>query len=531
MSWPAVGLLLLTVLLPLKGAFADTYARETSMEWEPIPDATSYDIEIKSTIGGEEKPQVISKITETKKDIKLPPGNYLVRIRSRDRRNVAGTWSAPIVFPVGLDPVKMKSPTTNQIISASEPELQEISFEWEDVGGADEYHFELTDEDGAIVTNEKLQKNKFQIKLPVAKKFKWKINAYTTSGLHGDENTSGQLTLLGPKLERPKIKAPDNEWVRELTWENPQRAKQIEYILSRYDPKTKKYLLIDKKQDPQQQLLPFQKNWPGGRYRFLVRATSPLRVTSDTAKIEFQVRGGDRSPASENIATVRKSIDRTNGWFLIASYLVTYMQYENSFTETGSNGTSINVNVVGGTGRLGAGYLAAGSPWGFLGIIDYSGFLLDSKKYTFASTEFSGIYRTTSGERGEIRQIFGLYTKEIPMLLGTTNSFTGAEKITSLGPHYGAEYWYALSPTIGFKTHGHAYYSLLKRSTPNGGAIVPSLSWELGILGSMRLSKKATGLMGYVYKKDSASYKSASGFNNSVGIAGHYLNFFLEYPL
>jgi hypothetical protein len=243
---------------------------------------------------------------------------------------------------------------------------------------------------------------------------------------------------------------------------------------------------------------------------------------------------GDRSEEAETTALIRESIERTKGWFAIASYLVTALTYSGVNSDNLA-GNSLQVTFpqnFGGTGRLGLGYLSSETPWGFLGIADLGGFIVRGKNPTFASAEFNVIYRTELGARGELRQQYGVFYKEIPELIAlNTDEIRSIDKIASLGPHAGLEYWVAVSPKLGFQMNGHIYPNLVSVKTPNGNPITLSFSYQLGLLGSYRLSRTTTGLMGYAYRKDSQAYKSKANKTNSIDLTGHYLNFFLEWPL
>ncbi len=241
------------------------------------------------------------------------------------------------------------------------------------------------------------------------------------------------------------------------------------------------------------------------------------------------------APAAEYTALVRKSIDRVTGWYAVASYLITEIQYRGVNPEKGS---AVAYNALGGTGRVGAGWFSGNSPWGFLGIMDVSGFMFNGKAQTFASVELNTVYRKTVGDRGEARFQMGPYYKELPETLGDASLQTSEDsKISSAGPHVGAEYWYSLTPKLGIQLNAHLYYSMLKVNTPNGEALTPSMSMQFGFLGSYRFTPSFTGLVGYARREDKMSYKALPGPTNTAvdgdvnesTIVGNYLNIFAEW--
>jgi hypothetical protein len=310
-------------------------------------------------------------------------------------------------------------------------------------------------------------------------------------------------------------------------------------VISKFNPQTKKWEKIKSVQDDSTESTSFDEQWTGGKYKFSIRAKADRLPSSDVSSIQFDVRNGDRSPAAEYVSTVRQSIDRITGWYGIASYLITQIKYENSFRSGGgTNVSNQSFNVIGGTGRVGAGWLGKNTPWGFLAILDMSGFLKDNKPATFASLEASAVYRKVVGERGEARFYSGLFYKEIPQVIPSNPSNTDSQETTvknysTLGPHLGAEYWYSMTQKLGVQAHAHLYYNLIKVSTPSGGAHQPLMSTQYGFLGSYRLRPKLTGLVGVSYRQDKSSYtdevNTDDGNKTTTTLEGTYLNFFAEY--
>ena len=511
------------------GAQAKDYLRSINAEWEPIENAKTYELEITS----QKQKDFGVKSYKTHDAIwtgELQPGTYQMRIRARDRRNVPGDWSAPEELKVNLDPVTLKAPKSNSNFSSDEKVSASVPFEWTEVGGAKEYEIHVESEDGTVKETKTTSSTHAEINLPVAKKYRWQVVARSEQpGIGSESFTVDGFTVFGKKLEPVAIDKPESQFVRTLHWTKPEYADKYDYVISRYNSKTAKWESQDAKKDFTGEEAEFQRGWRGGKYKISMRAKGNLRENSERSDLEFTVFNGDRSPATEQTMSLRESIDRTTGWFGIASYLITQMNYVGSSEDNKSQPTS---NVIGGTGRLGAGFLSPESKWGFLGIADLSGFQFDQKIYNFASIEANAVYRNITVSQGESRHQFGLFYKDLPEIQGTPKaSFTGVEKISSIGPHYGYEYWYGLSPKLGMQANFHSYLSLTKVHTPNDQPIEPALTFQFGLLGSYRLSKTKTGLMGYAYRLDNLKYKAKTSGTNDVKIEGHYLNFYLEWLL
>ncbi|WII71197.1 fibronectin type III domain-containing protein [Bdellovibrio sp. 22V] len=518
-------------------AWAAPYRRLVNFEWEAIEGAKSYEIELQQVKQSEkdEAKTFTFKVKEAAWNGRLTPGKYMMKLRSRDYRGVPGDWSPPSEFNVGLETAVLKFPASRSRIATKENDKVKMDFQWAPVGGADEYQFVLTSEDGKTQITETLKETKLSLEVPVAMNYTWKVSSSNKEGIVSDATSVGQFSVLGKALENPKIEKPESEFVREIRWTRPDNVTKYDVYVLRFDEASKKWEKYKVIQDTQEETLPFDETWPGGRYQVAVRAKSEMRPSSPLAKQSFKVRHGDRSPAAEYTALVRKSIDRVTGWYAVASYLITEMQFRGSNPEKNS---AVAYSALGGTGRVGLGWFSPYTPWGFLGIVDMSGFTFNGKTQTFASAEANAVYRKTMGDRGELRFQIGPYYKELPETVG--DPFSGSSqdlKITSAGPHFGAEYWFSLTPKLGIQVNAHMYMSLMKISTPNGEPLTPSLSTQYGFLGSYRFTPTFTGLVGYARREDKMSYKAVpaadnfavEGDVNESTIVGNYLNIFAEW--
>lgn len=533
----ALSFLTLAVLLAAHPVKAEHYRRNVEFEWEQVEGAKSYEVEL--------TPMLNEKVGKTQKyktkegawSGPLTPGIYKMRMRANDQRGVPGVWSDEEQFKVGLEPARLIAPKSMEKILAASADKKEIKFSWAPVGGAEKYEFSITSDDGEFTETETTSQPNFSLNLVVAKNYSWKVKAIG-SGAESDAQALAQFSLYGQALTPPKLEKPEHGFVRAVAWEPPAFASSYAYSLTRWNPEQKKWEAVALEQAHKTPEVKFSSKWKGGRYKLIVKAHGKLRQPSGKSEVEFNVVEGNRSPAAQEIAITRESIDRFHGWYSVASYLITMVNYIGDNRDLNAN---LNYSAIGGTGRLGAGYLSNDTAWGFIGIADLGGITIEgAKTFTFASLEASGIYRSRLGDKGEIRQHFGLFYKELPETIGrTTDSITSSNIIATAGPHYGAEYWHALTPKLGFQLNAHLYPSLMTIKTANGQPIKLSLSRQMGVLGSYRLKRDVTGLAGYAYRMDQVTYRakpgSASvadeGDYNSVKLEGHYLNLFLEWAL
>jgi hypothetical protein len=539
----------------------DVYKKVISFEWDPVAGAKRYQVQFTNQ---KNNSQVTTDFfTETNSYTgPIPPGLYKMKLRSLDNRNVPGVWSEEVAFPVLLDKVEVTQPTqVNLEIKSVNADTEEVSFEWKEVLGADKYSIKIKDPDsGAEILDQTVNDFKAVISLPVGKKYQWSITALDSGDLKSEAETVGDITVVGKKLDKPSITTPENEFVRDISWAQDPYAQTYSVELQKYIPSTKKWQKLVQDGNFVGNKIVIDPKWPGGNYRVIVQSTAKLRPSSDRAGLNFKVKNGDRSPSAEYTYVLKKSIDRINGWYGIASWFVSMINYSSSY-----KGLNPKYSILGGTGRIGSGWFKEGNPWGFSGVIDISGFLKDesySSSFIYNSMYLNGIYRKTVRDTDEFRIKTGLFYKEVPQTLADIGEIseyfnsnnrslagfkgTNNQNISMIGPHIGLEYWFSLTPKLGFQINSNWYYSMSAVKLPNNGTgFVPTVSDEYGVLGSYKVSQKFTGLLGLTYRKDQVKYKDTSSttafnlpsanteYSNNVNVTtsvnGFYFSLFAEY--
>jgi hypothetical protein len=514
---------------------AETFRRSVSFEWEPIDGAKYYDIEIRKKTKGSKA--ALFKTEKAEWNGKLKIGRYEFRLRSLDNRKVPGEWS---------DYAELDA-----VIKATDADKQEVKFEWRPTPAATGYSVDIYNDKNELIANEKTSKPKLEYTLPTAAFYSWKVKAISEEGLESESTLVQKFTLMGPKLDKPKIEKPDNDFVREIKWSTVDKAENYDLIVARFNPQIKKWQKFKEFQDQKENSVNFESDWPGGKYKIIVKAKSKGRENSDISAIGFPVREGSRSPATEYVQTMRKSIDRVDGWFSHASWYASSISLKSQYRGT----VAFNTNAVTGTGRLGVGLLRSDSLWGFLFIGDAGGYVFENKIYNYFGFEASAVRRQNTSDRAEVRYLMGAFMREFPALYTSANSYISNSQNPSnvqknygkggaLGAHGGIEYWYSLTPKLGFQANAHIYIPMTETELPNGGRYSGGdLNYSVGVLGSYRYSSRLTGLMGlnlreenfsYTDSSDSATWGSAIFQGRSTNkvkttISGIYINLMAEY--
>ncbi|MCX7978912.1 MAG: hypothetical protein N2578_07905, partial [Bdellovibrionaceae bacterium] len=317
---------LLLSLLPAGGRLlaqdGEEYRRFVSFDLEPVEGAASYEVELTPKKG---PPRTI-KTKDAVWSGRLAPGSYLMRLRARDYRGVPGEWSEPVEFDVGLEAARMIFPTHNSKIQGKDSE-QNVEFKWHPVPGASHYALQVISKDGEFNHSLETTKTSTFVKVPLGKSYTWKLTAVSKSGVVSEGVSVADFIVSGLPLLPPSIQKPDSPFVRSLTWEAPKGATEYDVVIGHKDPKTGKWKVVKELKDFAGSEIPFEDSWPGGKWQVAVRAKGPERSPSPYTKLTFEVKSGDRSPAAEKAQEARYSIEKLKGWYFIASYLITEINY------------------------------------------------------------------------------------------------------------------------------------------------------------------------------------------------------------
>lgn len=507
--------------------------RVINLEFEPVPNATLYEIELTAKHNREVKSY---KLQTPKWSAELPPGEYTLRLRAYDQRKVPGEWSDPSPIVVKILAPEIFSPKSGSEIKTGEARSYETPFVWQKMEGAEKYRVDVISSDGKVLSR-KFRTNNGKIRLPVARRYRWKVTPIGPQSLEGEtQNEPTPFILWGGPLPSPQIEKPEDPWVEKLEWDNPSHTESISYILQRKEG-PRRWRTITKAKDFRGEKIPFYEKYPGGRYRFGTKAHAPLRESSRYSVIEFDVASDNRSPEKAEEARLRYSLEKPTPWYFIGSYLLSKVEYEGQSPEINRK---IAYTALVGTGRVGIGYIPPGKIHGAFGIVDLSGLTVNGRNVTYAAAEAHSVWRFTWG-RNMLRPSAGLFYKELVESRNTSDNlnYYKQQKLSYLGPHAGIDFWRPFTSKLGLQFNARLYYSLTGLETPNDRDLSPELSYQIGFMGSYKVKHHITGYLGWAYRLDKATYEStplgvngslaAAGSNQEIEIAGHYLNLMLEW--
>jgi hypothetical protein len=511
--------------------------------WNPNPKASRFEVEIS------ENEKVIESHIIEKPEFNVPfkVGKFSRRVRARLGDGTIGEWSKSEAFEVLGENPKVLAPATDAQIETPETTESRVKFEWLRSRGAQKYRLDVfnVDKDGkqlASSYSESDSETKAEPKLQVGKAYHWQITPIREDQTEIEKSVeSGNFVLLGSQLTPPAIEVPASRYVNTLRWKPTDVNKNFDYVVERFDRKSKAWLKVDSKVSTTEQEILFALKNPGGRYKLSVRAVGEFRKPSNWETTTFQVQNGDRSPEASYSARLRESLEAPSGVYFLASYLISVLDYKGEDPQSDS---SIATSALGGTGRLGIGYNPPKSDFGYLAIADLSGFRISGRNFTFAAAEGHVVWRRAL-ESYALRSSAGLFYKELVEVRGELGRLEMADvkTVATAGPHIGFDLTKPLTPEYGIQLNARLYMSAMGVKTPNGKPSTSTFSYQLGVMASKKLRRFTTGYIGYAYRVDNAAYKSTTDDDSSSSITslaspdsiqrltikGHYLNLMLEY--
>lgn len=531
-------LLFTFVLLAASVVRADNYARSISLNWEEIPDSSGYELELTRIIDKDRKSKpLIFKARTNRWTGKIRPGQYSMRIRSIDDRGVPGEWNEPSTIIVRLPATTPLEPKNKVSISSNQADQHEVNFQWAPVPDAKAYRVEILNEDGSPVHSTEVTTPSLKHSLPVAKSYKWSVTPIADGDIPGDPLSEPiSFTVIGKPVDSPVVEKPESRFSNEVKWSKPDHADTFDYVLSRKE-KDGTWKVVERKTGVKENFINFDPKAPGGNFRLQVRSRSKLRKTSKLSTMEFYIHEGDRSPAAVETLMMKEAIEKEKNNYFIATYFISNLNYHGHNKELGS---IVDYQALGGTGRIGYGYMPKGE-WGFIASIDASGVILNGQNYVFTSGEATAVWRTYLGDLTKFRAIGGLAFNEIPEAKGLSSNQVTVQNIAQVSPVVGVQIWRPFTYRLGLQLNAKAQMALFGLSTPNGQELATTLSYQLGSLASYRLGPDLIGFAGIAYRQDRAAYKARPysggtemnfakpGDENEVTMTGIYLNLLLEW--
>lgn len=263
-------------------------SRWIDLEWEAVPEARQYEIELFQMEGEKVLPRGKYKTDSAQWSHAVPPGKYFLRLRSIDSRGVPGEWSSNIPLKVRMqNPLLLRPAPSDKI---SDPL---VNFEWGPVEGAANYQLVVRNKAKDVIHNSVVPELKSSVYLEKLDEIQWAVFALEKDeeakpAEEWTESSFRNFARVGGVLEAPKVGITIGDKVI-FSWEKVRAAQyyEVDYLPPPGSEKNRRFKL---------------KNSP------LAFASSRLKEGITTLTIKSMAEGYQES--NKSIIKVSKSGDK-----------------------------------------------------------------------------------------------------------------------------------------------------------------------------------------------------------------------------
>lgn len=272
-------------------------SRWIDMEWEEVPGAKGYEVELFQEVKGQKLTRGKFKLDESRWSHAVTPGQYSLRIRSLDPRGVPGEWSDYVPLKVRLENPQLLVP-----VPGAKVDKPEVQFEWSEINGASSYQLVILNPNGGTLLNTTLQENKYSFPLRSLGKYDWMVFALEEKETFRPQDLWPKKSFrsferVGGELDAPFVNLTLDKKVN-LTWQKSPFAQvyEIDYLPPAGKDKNRRFRL------KRQSLRLDPRRLREGVTTFTIKATAPgyedslksmvvVRKTGEKVEIEDIIQG------------------------------------------------------------------------------------------------------------------------------------------------------------------------------------------------------------------------------------------------
>ena len=261
--------------------------RWIDLEFDSIPDAVSYEVELFQKIDNQKLVIDIYKSENPSWSKKVPAGKYYVRIRSIDNRNAPGPWSDEMFIPIKLPEVKILFPLKDAIIESNEDDSShKVNFEWTSVNGANYYQFNLYNKDKQNIQSELVNTSSYQTYLSKRDSYFFEIIPLIDKN---DEYTPklslNEFRLTYGRLPSPKPTLSTTTSSLVISWPEVDKDASYKLKIVKVDDSEK---TISEKTITNTELILNKKTFTAGTYKLFISAEKPGHQDSTISQVVYE---------------------------------------------------------------------------------------------------------------------------------------------------------------------------------------------------------------------------------------------------
>lgn len=184
--------------------------RTVEIEWDEVPEATQYDLEVYDGKNKKFIKTFSSKTNVFRLNVKM--GKYYFRSRIFDKFERSSEWTDLAELLIAPPPTKFKSkmPSETQLFAGKKNGLFELPLSWEPLPGIEMYKIVLETPEGKVEKEFSIQSTSALVKVPPGL-YQFRVHAVLADGTVGDPSEpTSVISVLGAKIQAPSVQFRKN---------------------------------------------------------------------------------------------------------------------------------------------------------------------------------------------------------------------------------------------------------------------------------------------------------------------------------
>lgn len=265
--------------------------RSVEIEWEEVPGATQYDLEIYDGKNKRFIKTFTSKTNVFKLNVKM--GKYYFRSRILDKFERSSEWTDLAELMIAPPPTKVntKFPEDLHLFADKKSGLLSFPLSWEALPGISDYQVVMQSPDGKIESEKSVTGTSTILNVPPGQ-HQFYVKAVLSDGTIGDksDNTS-TISVLGAKIQKPVL-------IHKKTIDKGHQALfSSELTLALFEGdlfyralEGTQWTKVKSFQDLKENEINFDSEYIPGRYKLKLRATATGFTPSEYQEIQFVIK-------------------------------------------------------------------------------------------------------------------------------------------------------------------------------------------------------------------------------------------------
>lgn len=265
--------------------------RAVEIEWDSVPEATQYDLEIYDGKNKKFIKTFTSKTNIFKLNIKM--GKYFFRSRVLDKFDRSSDWTELAELLIAPHPTKFKNKLSEPMLLFADKTTgkYEMPIAWEPIPGIESYKISLETLEGKLANEFIVKDTSAQLKIPPGQ-YQLRVRAVLADGTIGDPSEpTSVLSVLGAKIQVPTLQFKKLPIIGQtVSFRSELDTARFSGELFYKPLEGNDWQLIRQFNELKERQITFDNSFKPGNYKLRLQAISKGFTPSDFGESEFVVK-------------------------------------------------------------------------------------------------------------------------------------------------------------------------------------------------------------------------------------------------